>query len=114
LTASQWKRLVANGHAVNRDPSHDARPVVKLARPDGFIRLLIAEVKPEAPDLAFGLMDWGTKPMLRFISLRELAAAEIGADLQAQPYSSDLTLIEAALAAEEEGRIIDYAAEPCP
>lgn len=113
ITSAQWNELLENGRAAQEDPGFDARPVVKLCRADGSIQLLLAEVEPESPDLAFGLVELGRWPLLRFINLRELAAEERG-NLCAAEYQSDLSLTEAALSAQREDRIRDYAAEPCP
>ena len=114
ITPGQWRCLLANGQIAEADPDFDARPVVKLVKPDGHVMFLVAEVKPGREDMGFGLMHYGTKPMLRFIDFPGVAADEFGRDLQAQPYLSDLTLTEAALKGLEDGKIIDYAATPCP
>lgn len=113
LTPRQWNELLENGRAADEDPDFDSRPVVKLHRSDGSIQLLLAEVKPACRDLAFGLAQLETGPLLRFTSLSALAAEEHG-KLYAADYQSDFTLTEAALSAQREGKIRDYAAEPCP
>lgn len=114
ITTEQWAKMVENGRAAEIDPRFEVRPVVKLQRGDRPIQILLAEVKPGNCDLAFGLIQLGSQCYLRFISLSALVLDIEMRRLSAADYQSDLTLTEAALAAERDGRIRDYAAEPCP
>ena len=114
ITAEQWNALLANGQAAADDPDYDARPLIKLCTSDGTIVYLIAELSPAAPHLAFGLANHDTRPMLRFVDLTALEASPRGSELRAEQYASDLSLTEAAICAERENRIRDYALEPCP
>jgi hypothetical protein len=113
MTDKDWSRLVQNGRAAIEDPEYDSRPVVKLCLEDGSIPVLLAEADLHG-GVAFGLVQVAMRPMLRFVRLAELATTELGQALRSEAYRSDLTLTEAALCAQREGRIRDYGAEPCP
>jgi hypothetical protein len=113
ISAAHWDALLASGRASEENPQFVLRPIVKLRRADGSIQLLLALVVPEHPDRAFSLIQLGERHLLRTVSL-SVIATESGDELTAAGYQSDLTLKEAALCARREGRIRDYAAEPCP
>jgi len=64
------QRLLANGAA---EPEADPVPVVKLFDPTGAATWLITEMRPDEPDILFGLCDLGFGcPELGYVSLSEL------------------------------------------
>lgn len=70
ITSEIRERLVANWNA---GPDVDHVPVVKLFYPAGAHTWLITEMKPEDPDILFGLCDLGMGfPELGYVSLSEL------------------------------------------
>jgi hypothetical protein len=80
LTAEQERLMLQNG-AVNAECSllgkrpKDFMPVVKLFCPWGGATLLLTELHPNDPDIAFGLCDLGTGfPELGSVRLSEIAA----------------------------------------
>ena len=70
ITPEIRERLLANWNA---GPDVDHVPVVKLFFPAGAHTWLITEMKPEQPDILFGLCDLGMGfPELGYVSLSEL------------------------------------------
>jgi hypothetical protein len=72
ITPEIRERLIANWNA---GPDVDHVPVVKLFYPAGAHTWLITEMKPDNPDILFGLCDLGMGfPELGYVSLSELEA----------------------------------------
>jgi len=79
LTKPLHEKLLANGRRQQplkgTEGELDFMPVVKLFTPDGAATLLLTELDPDEPDIAFGLCDLGMgDPELGSVSLRELAS----------------------------------------
>ena len=73
FTASQRRRLIANGRLSAAGTNIDPQPVVKLFLPDGCATWLLTELHPSEPTRAFGLCDLGLgRPELGYVDLGEL------------------------------------------
>ena len=103
----QREQLLENG----RQPDNDHAPVVKLFTPDGDMTWLLNEVRPDEPDLAFGLCDLGFgQPELGYVRISELAGVRGGLRLRVERdlYITlpDLPISVYAKAARLAGRIV--------
>jgi hypothetical protein len=84
ITQAQWEKLLENGRAAALNDDFDPLPVVTLRLPDGRPMFCVGQLNPDDRDTAFGvLLIIYRRPMLRFISLEELAADPMGKLLQA-------------------------------
>ena len=59
ITQEQRENLLANGAAFNTNENYDPYLVVKLFTPDAACTWLLVHIKPDCPDIAFGLCDLG-------------------------------------------------------
>lgn len=75
ITDVQRARLLVNGERSRTDDTHDPFPVVKLFTPDAACIWLLAELDPDFPNIAFGLMDLGLgAPELGSVRLSEITS----------------------------------------
>ena len=107
LTEELRRKLLDNG----AQPDNDHPPAVKLFTPDGSGTWLLNELRPDEPDLAFGLCDLGFgEPELGYVRMSELAGVRggLGLPIERDLYITlpDLPISVYATAARQAGRIV--------
>lgn len=109
FTDELYHRLLANGRIGQQAP-FDAYPVVKLFTSDSSVTVLLTELDPDQPDLAYGLIDLGMgDPELGYVRLSELQTlrGSLGLPIERdRHFHADRPLSEYTRLARAEGRIV--------